>query len=71
MQNDVNYYIATILDSSEMSDFKTVTTDKNVQVRIAKNKDGQLKVQSILFPKDQYNFNSANLSAHILEPLYR
>ncbi len=67
IQTDPNYYIATLRESSNMYDFKTIVRDNGVQIRIANTSDGRLQVQSILFPKTKYNYGTANISANIIE----
>ncbi len=67
MTNDVNFHIATIRDSKDMTDFKTIINDAGVQFRIAKQFDGSLRIQSILFPKNKYSSISAHISANLLE----
>ena len=70
IQVDPNYYIATLRSSTDMIDFKTITRDNGVQIRIAKFTDGSLKVQSILFPKEKYSSSSANITANLLETFW-
>lgn len=67
MQNDINFHIATIRDSNDMTEFKTVITETGVQFRIAKQLDGSLRIQSILFPKTKYSSFSAHISANLIE----
>jgi hypothetical protein len=62
-----NFYIATFRAATDLTEFKTVTTDSGVQIRIVKYPDGSLKTQSILFPKDKYTLSSAKIHAFILE----
>ena len=67
MYNDINFHIATIIDSKDMADFKTIVNDNGIQFRIAKQLDGSLKIQSILFPKNKYSSFSAHISANLIE----
>lgn len=67
MSDTINYYVATIRNGSEMTDFKTLSTNNGYYVRIAKCSDGSLKTQALLFPKSTYTFVKAHISACILE----
>lgn len=62
-----NYYVATLRNALEMSDFKTIVKNDGVEIRIAKSSDDKLRVQSILFPREKYTIGSARMSAILLE----
>lgn len=60
-----NNYVATVRSADGMTDFKTIQLGE-AQARIARDENGKLHIQSILFSKEKFSIESATITAYYL-----
>ena len=65
-----NFYRATFRPSADMVEMRTLSTDQGYQIVAGKCPDGELRAQSILFPKQKYSLAQATISANLLENIW-
>jgi len=58
-----NFYRATFRPSADMVEMRTLSTDQGYQIVAGKCPDGELRAQSILFPKQKYSLAHGALRA--------